>query len=393
MEKLKKNTKVNGITLIALVITIIVLLILAGISISMLSGDNSILSQAGKAKDSSIISQEKENISLAYNSVITEKMGIGDTSTVTEEEISKAMKSYDEGATITTERSKFVVTYSNGHKYSIYKNGNITEYTTTPYAKDELIVTEKGDTVDSPYYVNYPSAKGTIKCRVLYNDDTYGLQIISSASVMKVRLGKNDPNENVEGEMGSIERAQNSYNRSVTTLNEAAEKYMKTVNESVLATDARCVGSSPILGNKNYPDNLTGEEREAEMFTANTIHTYMNEYNGKLFKSDKNYQVDRIRLKRIGINIFDDSSYGSWYWLASRQAELFSIDYGYCFCPLIQNRKDGNSARWGFIRVDTNGNLTSTDSQYGFRPVFILSPNVKILSGEGTEEVPFEIGT
>ena len=30
----------NGITLIALVITIIVLLILAGISISMLSGDN-----------------------------------------------------------------------------------------------------------------------------------------------------------------------------------------------------------------------------------------------------------------------------------------------------------------------------------------------------------------
>ena len=39
----------NGITLIALVITIIVLLILAGISISMLSGDNSILTKAGDA--------------------------------------------------------------------------------------------------------------------------------------------------------------------------------------------------------------------------------------------------------------------------------------------------------------------------------------------------------
>ena len=37
-----------GITLIALVITVIVLLILAGISISMLSGDNSILSNATK---------------------------------------------------------------------------------------------------------------------------------------------------------------------------------------------------------------------------------------------------------------------------------------------------------------------------------------------------------
>ena len=43
--------KEKGITLIALIITIIVLLILAGISISMLSGDNSILSRATTAKE------------------------------------------------------------------------------------------------------------------------------------------------------------------------------------------------------------------------------------------------------------------------------------------------------------------------------------------------------
>ena len=45
--KLKTNT---GITLIALVVTIIVLLILAGISIQMLTGDNGIL-QRGKRYD------------------------------------------------------------------------------------------------------------------------------------------------------------------------------------------------------------------------------------------------------------------------------------------------------------------------------------------------------
>lgn len=39
-NKMKENT---GITLIALVITIIVLLILAGVSISMLTGNNGIL--------------------------------------------------------------------------------------------------------------------------------------------------------------------------------------------------------------------------------------------------------------------------------------------------------------------------------------------------------------
>ena len=40
----------KGITLIALVITIIVLLILAGVSIAMLTGDNGILTQAEKAE-------------------------------------------------------------------------------------------------------------------------------------------------------------------------------------------------------------------------------------------------------------------------------------------------------------------------------------------------------
>lgn len=62
---LKKSIKdSNGITLIALVITIIVLLILAGISISMLSGDNNILKMADKAKEKTNIEQVKEQIEL-----------------------------------------------------------------------------------------------------------------------------------------------------------------------------------------------------------------------------------------------------------------------------------------------------------------------------------------
>ena len=48
---MKLNLKERkGITLIALVITIIVLLILAGVSVAMLTGQNGILTQAQKAK-------------------------------------------------------------------------------------------------------------------------------------------------------------------------------------------------------------------------------------------------------------------------------------------------------------------------------------------------------
>ena len=57
----------KGITLIALVVTIVVLLILAGVSISMLTGENGIITQAQKAKEQSEIGEEKEAISVAYS--------------------------------------------------------------------------------------------------------------------------------------------------------------------------------------------------------------------------------------------------------------------------------------------------------------------------------------
>ena len=61
-----KTKKERGITLIALVITIIVLLILAGVSIAMLTGENGVLTKATEAKDQTEIAQEKEEIKMAY---------------------------------------------------------------------------------------------------------------------------------------------------------------------------------------------------------------------------------------------------------------------------------------------------------------------------------------
>ena len=62
-----KNIKINlkkekGITLIALVITIIVLLILAGVSITMLTGDNGILTQVGRTKIETALGTVKEQL-------------------------------------------------------------------------------------------------------------------------------------------------------------------------------------------------------------------------------------------------------------------------------------------------------------------------------------------
>ncbi len=78
MQKMIKNNKENeeknvvkniakkqtGITLIALVITIIVLLILAGVSIATLTGNNGILTQANTAKENNNSATAKEKVQL-----------------------------------------------------------------------------------------------------------------------------------------------------------------------------------------------------------------------------------------------------------------------------------------------------------------------------------------
>ena len=74
IQKIKTNYS-RGITLIALVITIIVLLILAGVTISALSGDNGILTNATKAKEETEIENEKEQIKIATSSSKIENNG------------------------------------------------------------------------------------------------------------------------------------------------------------------------------------------------------------------------------------------------------------------------------------------------------------------------------
>lgn len=63
----KKN---NGITLIALVITIIVLLILAGVSLVTLTGDNGILTKASEAKERTGQANAEEQVEIAVTGSI-----------------------------------------------------------------------------------------------------------------------------------------------------------------------------------------------------------------------------------------------------------------------------------------------------------------------------------
>ena len=88
-----KNNK--GITLIALVITIIVLLILAGVTIAMLTGDNGILTKTNQAKTNTGKGEAADKINMALNAeyanILSDgKMsGASDSAIATADEIAK----------------------------------------------------------------------------------------------------------------------------------------------------------------------------------------------------------------------------------------------------------------------------------------------------------------
>lgn len=72
----------RGITLIALIITIIVLLIIASIGVAFLTGENGILSRAQSAKDEQAKAAAEEQLKIELSNYLTNNLGTADLSSI-----------------------------------------------------------------------------------------------------------------------------------------------------------------------------------------------------------------------------------------------------------------------------------------------------------------------
>ena len=128
MKKLEECLKYDkrGITLIALVITIIVLLILAGISIAMLTGENGILTQARNAKNKTEEAEEKEKIQLAMYEA---QLVAGGYQDLTEENVQKEIdEQFGDGVVrvYANEKNAYSFIFQNEEKnYRLEKDGTL----------------------------------------------------------------------------------------------------------------------------------------------------------------------------------------------------------------------------------------------------------------------------
>ena len=150
--EVKRNLKIQGqkgITLLVLVVTIIVLLIFAGITIGALTGENGIINNTKNAKEETEIANEKE---IVENATV-EAMGKNKYGNIEESELQSALnKEAGDGKTIATEAGEeFEVLFKDSNRYyTVDKDGNVGEM--QEYYQDknpgDITIGENGQKLD-----------------------------------------------------------------------------------------------------------------------------------------------------------------------------------------------------------------------------------------------------
>jgi len=152
--KNKTMKEQKGITLIALVITIIVLIILAGVAITMLSGENGVLTKAAKAKTKTVEQNLHEQTKLVAMELLS-KNYLEHTIDATVDEFDKALKENGEEnftvsyANRTNNEDGFIVTKTiNGSEYKLIvpTNGEVREPTDVEKTQGKEVAVEEGKT-------------------------------------------------------------------------------------------------------------------------------------------------------------------------------------------------------------------------------------------------------
>ena len=414
--KNKKNNQLkasNGITLIALVITIIVLLILAGVTIAALSGTNGILSNANKAKEQTTESGAKEKINIAiggsYNSTgdfdserfKEEILNLGGTiEEETEEIIRVNMDGYESIVNKEDGKIQEVVDRA-GINVGDYVNYTPDVNTETYNISDEMSGYSSWNGQNLKQY-NYP-------WRVLKKYSDGSIKLISSPAVADREL-------HLKGVAG--------YSNGVTILNEIAEKFGSRGDIKARSINFEDIEECLTDKGKEQRDNyssysggpLYGHTQTYINGEKGYPNLYEQEIGGKIDSGKEGLSdgIDKENVNKSGLNRSDEGMATGYseantsltvtqtctfieineenfgeayqviklehpgYWVASRSVNCLEnhIEFG-LFGVISQEFSGKRDNGWGFC---TNENLGATNYG-GFavpRAVVVLDPQTEI---------------
>lgn len=415
----------RGITLIALVITIIILLILAAVTIAALSGENGILSNASKAKQETEVASEKEQISLAYLGAIAEKNGDGD---ITSGDMNSQFSSNGTKAQASgninvefTESKRWYKISTDGSIKGPYEEGEIPQTKTLVemYKQAESDGCLGGESCTNPEehlhigdYVDYknptsgtypvqPEKSGVAKVqtydvannqlnwRVLGIDkETGGIKLIAG-SPMKLNdiEGKDDPYLYMYGAEAYVYGPEEMNNICAMYKNEYAEEArsieMEDINQALGITNEEQIKANnamAAMGIIQYKEpygpfeNQYTPESYLNGKTKTTVKDNVSAYAFFIGNEAGQVSVNNERLKEM---LFDNVELGKGkaYWVAGRGAYARVGDVGAFFGPdaVCEN---GGIVLAGIGLITFNSYGSEDDNGLAVRPVVSLKSEI-----------------
>ena len=120
----------NGITMITLIITIIVMLILVGVAFSMAGGEEGLLTQTQVAAEETTSTGDGETIKLAYDNCFINNRGKGTVSAADLQ--TELRKTYGDTVTVKESGSGYKISFSDPEKTYVFNGNDVEQKENTP---------------------------------------------------------------------------------------------------------------------------------------------------------------------------------------------------------------------------------------------------------------------
>ncbi len=400
-----KQNKEKGITLIALAITIIVLLILAGVAIATLTGDNGILTKAASAKENTERAEIIENAKLDILAIQSDKEGkltTGDLRGV----LDKYFKDVPEEITaeniatleLKTKDEKHTIKVSEIYNGNISDIKNVTELKVGDYVK-------YGDKLTSQTYVTKESGEPDTgyETSQTFNTNTATLwRVINKKANGDVEIVAVNNTLSSDGTTGLYLKSQNGFLNSETILNNLCSKLYANPSygtaRSINVDDINnLTGFNPetsdwdekdyYLNNRTktytsggpFWDKNTNTFRkattESPVTVDNTFYYYTVNENIPLYdtliEESKTYPED-----------YSGENYPMFYWLASRSMVAYGSNSGFH----VRRVDSGDVSYWYLFYASTNGSTDENAYACAVRPIVTLRSSVQIDTSDTTKD-------
>ena len=325
------------------ILNIIVLLILAGVSIATLTGDNGILTQATRAKEKTEQERVREKISLSMQSCLIKKHKENNSKLISTQELKEQLN--NEGLTDcnVTGNSNLIVVVPNQKSYIVKQNGEVLE-------NNLETVLKQGDYVE----YNSTSLSGGENWRVFYIDNNV-VNIITTNPTEIIQATNNNVAEESEEKTKEFEKLLKEKRKEKISLNVGRDvKYGDEIETKELNY------FSPELA-ENYALTITMEDIKKAIGISYTIGEPVS------YSTLKSNDVNNLfplspDCYHIATYYGDfDANKNSLYMMSSNTGGLSA-------CWLLQSA----------FRVGTK-----------IRPIVQLKENLEIADGDGTLEHPY----